>query len=355
MVDCAACHPPARDRCGMSPEALDLTALQIFFRERGIATHGDLHAAPLNGGRSNLTYRLRDERYDWVVRRPPTGGLTPSAHDMAREWTVALGLQDASFPVPRPVVADLRGDVLGFPFTVVEYVPGRVVRRARDLEALADSEVEANARALVSLMADLHAVDYNAVGLGTFGRPEGFAARQVQLWTRQWKLVRSRDIADVDRLARLLAERVPASSRASIVHGDLRVDNTILDPADPAHVLAVVDWEMSTLGDPLTDLALLCAYRDPNFDTVLGESAAWTSPRYPTLDQLAQWYATTSGHDLADWNFYLGLAYFKLGVVGEGIAHRARLGAAPDPSALAAGYATPSFIAAGLRALSGGC
>jgi aminoglycoside phosphotransferase (APT) family kinase protein len=272
---------------------------------------------------------------------------------MAREWTVASGLQQTSFPVPRPVVADLQGEVLGVPFTVVEYVPGRVVRWARDLEELTDSEVECNARALVSLMVDLHAVDFDAVGLGGFGRPEGFTARQVQLWTRQWERVRSRDLADVDRLARVLAERVPASSRASIVHGDLRVDNTILDADDPALVLAVVDWEMSTLGDPLTDLALLCAYRDPNFDTVLGESAAWTSPRYPKADELAQWYATLSGQDLADWDFYLGLAFFKLGVIGEGIAHRARLGAAPDPSALAAGDATPSFIAAGLRALGG--
>lgn len=337
----------------MNQVELDLAALRTFFDAQGVETHGDLRAVRLNGGRSNLTYRVRDDRHDWVVRRPPPSGLTPSAHDMAREWTVTSGLQTTAVPVPRTVVADLQGETLGVPLTVVEYMPGRVVRAAPDLDALTDSEVEANARAIVSLMADLHAIDYDTLGLGNFGRPEGFAARQVELWTRQWQRVRARDLADVDRLAQLLRDRVPSTSRASIVHGDLRVDNTILDPRDASRVLAIVDWEMSTLGDPLTDIALLCAYRDPNFDTVLGESAAWTSRRYPGLDDLAQWYATRSGHDLGDWNFYRGLAYFKLGVIGEGIAHRARHGAAADNTALVAGEATPHFMAAGLRAVRG--
>ena len=146
---------------------------------------------------------------------------------------------------------------------------------------------------------------------------------------------------------------MPTRSAASIVHGDYRVDNTILDAEDPSSVAAVVDWEMSTLGDPLTDVALMCVYRQPVFDAVLGADAAWTSDRYPSAADLVQQYAVRSGRDVDNWGFYLALANFKLGVIGEGITHRALSGSDTGAGARNAADATQEFIAAGLRALSG--
>ena len=338
----------------MTLPGMDVPALQRFLTDQGIVVQGELRVELISGGRSNLTFKASDDATSWVVRRPPTSGLTPSAHDMAREYTVTSALQTTTVPVARTIAFDAEGTALGAPLTVVEYVDGTVVRTQGDLAALTDDEVAANADELVRVLAELHAVDYRAVGLGDFGRPDGFVARQVALWARQWDRVKTREIDDVATLHAALAEAVPTASAASIVHGDFRIDNTILDRADPKQVRAVVDWELSTLGDPLTDVALMCVYREPIFDLVLGTRAAWTSPRLPSADDLAQQYATVSGRDLGHWGFYVALANFKLGVIGEGITHRALQGSDSGAGAVRAAEATPEFIAAGLRALRRG-
>ncbi|MDL9935189.1 phosphotransferase family protein [Gordonia sp. ABSL1-1] len=332
--------------------ALDANVLRGFLTDNGVAVAGDLSVDLISGGKSNLTFAVTDGITRWVVRRPPTSGLTPSAHDMGREWAVTSALQDTTVPVATTVAFDEDGSTIGAPCTVVEFVDGTVIRTADDLAALSDDGVERNVDALVRTLADLHAVDFRAVGLGEFGRPAGFAARQVKLWARQWGHVKTRELPDVDKLVSELSERVPAESRESVVHGDYRVDNTIIAADDPGRITAVVDWEMSTLGDPLTDVALMCVYRAPVFDTVLGFSAAWTSDRYPNADDLAQRYATATGSDLGDWDFYLGLANLKLGVIAEGITHRALAGASSGDGAENAAQATGEFIAAGLRQLS---
>ncbi|MFD4264482.1 phosphotransferase family protein [Rhodococcus sp. NPDC058481] len=337
----------------MSLPGMDVGALRAFLVDQGLEVHGELRVELISGGRSNLTFVARDDRTKWIVRRPPVSGLTPSAHDMAREYRVTSGLQDTKVPVARTVAFDEQGSALGAQMTVVEFVEGRVVRDQSELAALTDEQVRAGAHTLVGVLAELHAVDYTAVGLETFGRPDGFVARQVKLWAGQWDRVKTRDLPDVARLHAALAESIPRSAAASIVHGDFRIDNTILDDADPTVVRAVVDWELSTLGDPLTDVALMCVYRSPVFDKVLGLDAAWTSDRLPSADELAQSYATASGRDLGDWNFYLALANFKLGVIGEGITHRALQGSDAGAGAVRAAEATPEFIGAGLRALKG--
>ncbi|MCJ0890950.1 phosphotransferase family protein [Rhodococcus sp. ARC_M5] len=328
-------------------------ALERFLRENGIEVDGTLLVEMISGGRSNLTYRAYDDTSTWVVRRPPTSGLTPSAHDMAREWAVTDALASTDVPVARTVAFDRDGSALGAPMTVVEFVPGRVVRTREDLDDLTDTQVAGNAAELVRVLAALHAVDPMSVGLEKFGRPDGFVTRQVATWARQWQTVKTRELPDVDRLHRALEAAVPTRSAASIVHGDYRVDNTILDAEDPSSVAAVVDWEMSTLGDPLTDVALMCVYRQPVFDAVLGADAAWTSDRYPSAADLVQQYAVRSGRDVDNWGFYLALANFKLGVIGEGITHRALSGSDTGAGARNAADATQEFIAAGLRALSG--
>jgi aminoglycoside phosphotransferase (APT) family kinase protein len=161
----------------------------------------------------------------------------------------------------------------------------------------------------------------------------------------------SRDLADLRRLHARLAERVPASAEASVVHGDYRIDNVMLDASDPGSILAVVDWELSTLGDPLTDVALMCVYREPALDVILGIPAAWTSARLPSQEALAEKYARASGRHLGHWPFYMGLAYLKLAVIAEGIAFRARAGADAGKDAVRAAEVVPELIAAGLKAL----
>lgn len=326
--------------------------LRKLLAANDIAVTGELNVELISGGRSNLTFVVNDDVHRWVARRPPLAGLTPSAHDMEREWAVTSALVNTEVPVATPVAIDRTGEIIGAPCTVVEFVDGQVIRSADDLAAWSDAEVTANFEAMVRTLADLHAVDYTAVGLGDFGRPDGFAARQVKLWTRQWGHVKTRELPDVERLATALAERVPASARSTIVHGDYRVDNTIIDSADPARIAAVVDWELSALGDPLTDVALMSVYREPVFSRVLGFDAAWTSDRYPDGETMAQRYAEVAGVDLGDWGFYLGLADFKLAVIAEGITHRALQGGSSGAAgAERAAEATASFIADGLNAL----
>ena len=330
-------------------EGLDLDALDAHLRAEGIARSGELRAELISGGRSNLTFRVFDDASKWVLRRPPLHGLTPSAHDMAREYKVVAGLSDTAVPVARAVTMRNDDSVLGAPFQMVENVEGRVVRSAAELEELGDDTVlEGCVDALIKVLADLHAVDPQAVGLGDFGKADGYLERQVRRWGSQWDLVRLADDtrdADVTRLHSALAEGIPASPRASIVHGDYRIDNTILDNSDATVVRAVLDWELSTLGDPLSDAALMCVYRNPNFDEVLGVQAAWTSPRLPSADGLAERYARASGQDLANWDFYMALAYFKLAIIAAGIDYRAREGGA----ASRVGEAVAPLIAEGLK------
>jgi len=204
---------------------------------------------------------------------------------------------------------------------------------------------------LIDALVSLHRVDPHAVGLGDFGRPDGYVSRQVALWRRQWDQVQTRDLADLERLHARLADRVPTASATAVVHGDFRIDNAMLGVQDPTRVRAILDWELSTLGDPRTDVALMCTYRNPALDVILGIPAAWASPRLPAGEELASWYVERSGRDLGDWPFYLGLAHLKLAVIAEGIAYRARAGAVAGRNAQGAADAVPELVAAGLAHL----
>jgi aminoglycoside phosphotransferase (APT) family kinase protein len=239
---------------------------------------------------------------------------------------------------------------------MVEYVAGQVVRSRDELEALGDERViDGCVDGLIQVLADLHAVDPTAVGLADFGKPSGYLERQVRRWGSQWELVRLPDDdrdADVARLHSALQEAIPQQSRTSIVHGDYRIDNTILDANDPRLVRAVVDWELSTLGDPLSDAALMCVYRDPSLDLIINAHAAWTSPQLPVADELAHRYSVVSGQPLAHWNFYMALAYFKLAIIAAGIDFRRRMSGTPDADASdRVGETVAPLIARGLTEL----
>ena len=312
-----------------SPDGLDLTALDRHLRSIDVPRTGDLRAELIAGGRSNLTFLVSDDASKWVLRRPPLHGLTPSAHDMAREFKVVAALAGTNVPVARAVAMADDDAAIGTTFQMVEYVPGRVVRHTDELRALGDqATIDACVDALVEVLANLHAVDPGSVGLGDFGKATGYLERQVRRWGSQWDLIKTDDDprdADVRLLHAKLGERIPPQSRSSIVHGDYRIDNTMLDADDATKVRAVLDWEMSTLGDPLSDAALMCVYRHPTFHNVHAD-AAWASELIPSADELAQKYSVAAGQPLAHWDFYMALAYFKLGIIAAGIQFRDRMG-----------------------------
>lgn len=329
---------------------LDLAALERFFADEVPGFDGRLTAELMQGGRSNLTYKLTDGRHTWVLRRPPLGGLTPSAHDMHREYRVVAALSGGTVPVARPVAYG-GTDILGVPFSVVEHMDGVVIRTEEQLHALPAADIERCAYGLVDVLAGLHAVDPRAVGLDRFGRPDGYLARQVRLWHDQWQRVHTRTLHDVDELHARLADACPPESGVSIVHGDYRIDNVILDPGDPGVVRAVVDWEMATIGDPLADLGLHLVYSDPAFAPVLAGSSASTSARLPRPAELAQRYAKASGRDLVRLSFYLALGYFKITVIAEGIHARYQQGLTRGSGFGTVGDAVAPLAAAGLRTL----
>jgi aminoglycoside phosphotransferase (APT) family kinase protein len=270
---------------------------------------------------------------------------------MAREYKVVAALADADVPVARAVALCEDPSVIGAPFLVAAFVDGRVLRTRDDLDTLSDAQVERCAFALVEVLGRLHAVDPVAVGLAGFGKAAGYLGRQIRRWHDQWTRVATTEIPDVEALHAELARTCPAESGTSIVHGDFRIDNTILDPDDPAVVRAVVDWEMATLGDPLADLGLHLTYRDPVFDAVLGEAAAATSPRQPAADALAAHYAAVTGRDVGGLSFYLGLGYFKTAIIAAGIHARHVHGHTVGAGFEGAGTAVAPLAAAGLAAL----
>ena len=334
---------------------LDLGALDRHLQGVGVPRSGQLRAELISGGRSNLTFLVHDDASAWVLRRPPMHGLTPSAHDMAREYRVVAALAGTPVPVAAAVAHCEDESVLGAPFAMVSYVPGRVVRSAGELEAIGDrTEIDRCVDELIRVLANLHAVDPASVGLADFGRPDGYLQRQVRRWAGQWQHVRLDDDdrdADVHRLHAALAEAVPPQSDSSIVHGDYRIDNTILDSHDAAVVRAVVDWELSTLGDPVSDAALMCAYRNPAMDLILNLQSAWTSPLIPPPDELAHRYSTISGRPLAHWPFYMSLAYFKIAIIAAGIDFRLRMAGGGDGSDRVGEVIAP-LIALGLKTIS---
>ena len=314
----------------MSPA--DLVRLDLLGPALADAT-GDgrwrgLDAALIAGGKSNLTFELTSAAGALILRRPPSGELLPSAHDMGREARIQRALAGTSVPVPKIVLTEPGGDLLGVPFYVMEKVAGHVIRdQLPDGYAQTPAEKLALTDALVDVLADLHAVDADAIGLGDYGRPHGYLERQLRRWNGQWETSKTHEVKAVDELGARLATIRPESQRASIVHGDYRLDNCLMALADPSRVAAVLDWELSTLGDPLTDLGLLLFYwREPGEDKPALTPAVTRNPGFPGRAHLVERYARRTGAQLGDMAFYEAFAYFKFAVIAQGIAARVAAG-----------------------------
>jgi len=283
------------------------------------------------GGRSNLTYLVEGGGRQWVLRRPPLGHVLATAHDMAREHRVLAALARTDVPVARPVALCEDRTVNDAPFYVMEYRPGIVVHDTLPAGfATTPSERARISHGLVDTLVRLHAIDPGAVGLADFGRPEGYLERQVRRWATQWAANATSPIPLVDDLLIRLARAVPTSSAATIVHGDYRLGNVCLDPADPGRIVAVFDWEMATLGDPLADLGYLLIYwADPGEAPLAGAFSNVTAhPGFLPRDAIVEAYARASGRTVAAIDFYRVLALTKLAIISEGIYKRHILGKA---------------------------
>jgi aminoglycoside phosphotransferase (APT) family kinase protein len=285
--------------------------------------------ALIAGGKSNLTYRVASDAGEVILRRPPLGNILPTAHDMAREYRVLSALDRSPVPVPRTLYLGDADGPLGAPFYVMERVVGHICRNALP-PGYADTPERRRAvgNALVDVLADLHMIDPAEVGLAEFGRPDGFMERQLRRWSQQWEASKAADLPALNALRDGLVRTLPTQPASSIVHGDYRLDNTILHPTQPGRIDAVLDWEMSTLGDPFTDLGALLTFWSEEADPEVLTAARIVAPvtageGFPSRAEVIERYARRTGADVADVDWYQAFAFFKIAVVCQGIAARA--------------------------------
>ena len=313
------------------PQGIDPEAVARVLGPAVGGLHGPLRATLIAGGRSNLTYVIDDGERDWVLRRPPLAHVLPTAHDMAREYRVMSALGPTSIPVPRMVLFCDDHDLLGVDFYVMERVHGHIVRdRLPDAYPDTPETRLVISQALIDTLADLHAVEPGDVGLEGFGKPAGYLERQVRRWWQQWEASKTRELPAIDELRRRLKAGLPEQGPPGIVHGDYRLDNTMLAPDDPGTIAAILDWEMCTLGDPLADLGLLMVYwsdrDDPRDVASAGLSPLTAQDGFLTRAELIEAYAHRSDRNLALLPWYVALGYYKLAIVAEGIHARYLMG-----------------------------
>lgn len=341
---------------------LDVAGLSSWLRRaQPDLAEGDLAAQVIAGGKSNLTYRIDGARIPLVLRRPPLGHVLASAHDMHREHRVISALQGTAVPVPHAVdfVDDsVSAEVTGTPFFVMEFVDGLVLSRPRQNAQFTPDALRAVSLELAEILAELHAVDAERVGLGDFGRGEGYLERQLRTWRRQYDASRSRDLPTLDRLQDSLGERMPESARSTIVHGDYRLDNAIVEgEGGSARIAAILDWEMSTIGDPLVDLGMFGLYW--NVGALPGAAGALPSAiepaaGYPPFGELVDAYAARAGIAVPDLSWYGAFAAYKLGVIAEGIHFRFSRGETVGAGFDRIGGLVEPIAAEGLRQLGTG-
>lgn len=336
------------------PPGLDLDRLSALLeRERPGLVNGPLSGRLIEGGRSNLTYALSDGTARWVVRRPPLGHVLATAHDMRREYRVISALHPTAVPVPRTELLCEDEEVLGAPFYVMEFVDGVPYRTADQLVPLGPERTRRAVLGLVDTLVDLHAVDPGEVGLSDFGRPEGFLDRQLRRWGKQLDASRDRELAGIDELHAALGRKLPRSPAPAVVHGDYRLDNVLIGEDDD-EIKAILDWEMSTLGDPLTDLGLLVMYSMPLAMPDSPVSTTAEAPGHPAPAELIERYAARSGRDVCAVSWYTAFAWFKLAVILEGIHYRYTLGQTVGRGFDRIGDLVPVFIEHGLTTLQEG-
>jgi aminoglycoside phosphotransferase (APT) family kinase protein len=330
----------------------DSAGLQAYLRDRLPLCGGEMRLAAIGGGQSNPTYFVSfDKGGAFVLRKQPPGVLLPSAHAIDREYRIQTALAATDVPVPKTMLFCDDRSIVGTPFYVMERLQGRVFHQSA-LPGLTPAERAAMYLSMNETLVCLHRVDWQALGLGDFGKPGNYFARQIARWTRQYQTTRTRDIPDIERLAVWLPENIPEGDETAIAHGDYRLGNLMFHPTEP-RVIAVLDWELSTLGHPLADLGYNCMIwhsRPSQYGGIMGLDLEALG--IPSLDDYAATYCRLAGRSDHLLPFHIAFSLFRFALILEGIAGRAAKGNAAAANALEVGALSIAY-AAEARAVAG--
>ena len=348
----------------MTASLVDEGRVAAWMDTQQLAAGMPISVTRITTGHSNEVFRI--ERGDMVaiLRRPPRTPLSPTAHDMAREFRILTALHDptgwrdgSQVPVPRPIALCTDVDVIGAPFYLMQVVDGLVVREAIPAPLAGEPDAAATlAFALVDALAGIHRFDWRAGGLSGFGRPDGYLERQVPRWIGQLERYQTRPLPDVDAAGKWLAAHTPAAQPPGVIHGDYKLDNVMFAPRPPIDLIAVVDWEQSTIGDPLVDLGwLLGLWAESEEASPARASASPFGPeaRIPTRRALLDRYARNSDRDLTHVNYYCVLGMFKLACVMEGSFARFRAGTSDDAYFASLEHGVPALARRALEFAAG--
>ncbi|MFZ0888551.1 MAG: phosphotransferase family protein [Candidatus Binataceae bacterium] len=335
-------------------ERLEWGKLAAYLRDKLAGADQPLHVLQFRGGHSNLTYLLRFGETEWVMRRPPFGPLPVGGHDMGREYRVLSRLWQAFKPAPRGMLYCEDNSIIGAPFFIMERRRGILFRMREPLPRELGNDPATFRRiseGFIDTLADLHAVDFEQVGLGDLGRPTGFLERQIKGWMQRWERAKTREVPLMERLGAWYLENMPEAQAPTILHNDFYLHNIMLDAQDPGRVVGVFDWEMSTLGDPMIDLGISLAYwrdrTDPEDLLELSQGVVHTiQPGFFTREELAERYAKKTGRDLSRLGYFRSWAHWKNATVVEQIYARYVRGQTSDPRFAPMSIQAPALAAA---------
>ena len=319
---------PTRIRSG---EELPVDQLTEYFKSQGIDLAGPLEIEQFPSGYSNLTYFLKSGEKEWVLRRPPFGAKIKSAHDMGREFNVLSMLMPVFPYVPAPVAYCEDEEVLGAPFYIMERVRGLILRNKAP-ESFTASTWKSLSERVVDQLAEMHGLDLSSTGLDQLGKPEGYARRQVEGWIKRYHNAKTDEIASMDEVEGFMMAHIPDDVPPAMIHNDYKYDNIVLDPDDPTKILAILDWEMATIGDPAMDLATSLAYwSEPSDHPALRPfNLTWIEGNLDR-EEVVNRYMEKSGREIHNMVFYYAYACYKLGVICQQIYARYKLGYTKDP------------------------
>lgn len=346
-------HPTAV-RAG---EELDLDRLEPFLLSHFPGSAGPLIVEQFPSGHSNLTYLVRLGGREMVLRRPPFGSKVKTAHDMGREYRVLSKVHPAYPAAPKVLLYCDDESILGSPFYVMDPILGIIIRRDPPAGLPFTAETARRlSESFIDNLARLHALDYAAIGLADLGKPQGYLERQVRGWIDRYYGSQTHDLPEVERISVWLKEHMSRTSEAALIHNDYKYDNIVLDPADITRIVGVLDWEMATIGDPLTDLGTTLAYWvDPQDPDAL-QKGRWCPSTYAgslTRAQLVERYARATGRDVSNMVFYLAFARFKVAVIIQQIYYRYHKGLTKDPRFASMPEVIKILLRASLRAVEG--
>lgn len=310
--------------------SVDLARVTEWFDSHVSAAQPPLTVRLISGGRSNLTYLIEDAKgRPFVLRRPPLGNLLSTAHDMRREYRIIAALAETDVPVAEALGFCDDPSVNGAPFYVMGYVAGVVLNTVEDALAYPEASRAAAAAEFIEVLARLHSVDVDTVGLGTLGRREGYIERQLRRWYTQWQQSKTRELPPINEVHQRLAAAIPPQRSTGIVHGDYRLGNMLLGPS--GELRAVLDWELATLGDTLADLGwLISSWAEPGEATTSPFPPPTVAPGFPSRREMADRYQQHTGRDLSDLPYYVAFARWRSACIGEGVLARYRAGVMGD-------------------------